>query len=500
MSESSENGKQSSDGAGLLGRVGRRDLLMGATVGALGLGAAGTADAASSPVNSNRSGSENDEGGPPFAPRDHSHDGDLLGIEEPVASIAARVINNVHYVDVAEGAQAVQDVIDEANAEGTDKVVVYGDEGEWNTTVLVPSNFTLEFQPGVTVTSSIDVDAADTFEVGAGTNAAALIRNEDAENGNENITIRGGHIDFSNADTEGAVWAPVWLCNCDDGLFDSITVENAHDRGGVMFTDCRDSIMKDCVTRNIGYDGIALTLDCRRCDVYRCEAYECGGPGIQAATFGRGAGAPQDVNFINCRTSEMIAVHGYEIAGGAQNVTFEGCAARRLGIIGEVTDFRISDCDVDTVALSALSETIRNGRIDSVTFGGRYDDPPTATILWGFDNALIENISFSDCTAHGLERFVECRLNADSATSRYIDYTSTAFDGAGADTPRTFVQNHSEGELSNIRIHGGKIWNADTVVEGELDGLRIRDTELHQVDDLHDGDVTDLETRDVDEW
>lgn len=437
--------------------------------------------------------------------------GENLTVENGVLNAAGGVVDGVRYVDVADGAAAVQDAVDRADAEGLNGVVVYGDEGEWNRTVRLPSDFTLEIRDGVTIRSTMDVTDAETFEVGDGTTAAALITNADPEIGNENITVRGGFIDFSGVSTGGAVWAPVWLHDCEDGLFDSIRVENASGRGGVMFSDCRNSTMIDCVTRNIGYDGIALTLDCRGCDVVRCEASECGGPGIQAATFGRGAGAPRGVTFTDCRTDEMIAVHGYEIAGGARNITVQGCTARRIGIIGEVRDFRITDCDVDAVALSALDETIRNGRIDSVTMGERVVDPfaRAATILWAW-GGLIENVSFSNCTAQTdghIERFVETRLLSEDATARYVDYTNCAFDGDGAEAAR-FVQHtpdgeahqQSVGELSNVRIHGCKIWNVDYAVEGAINGLRVRDTELHEVGDLHDGGVTDLKTDRNDWW
>lgn len=482
--------------------VDRRHFLA-AGVGAIGLATTGSAD------DSNES-SNRGHG----SPHDHNHDGSDLGVEKPVSSITAREVNNVGYVDVTEGAAAAQEVVNEANAEGHNKVVVYGNEGEWNTPIDLPSDFTLEFRPSVTVTSSMTAEDADTWEVGAGTTAAALIRNADRENGNKNITIKGGFIDFSGVETDEATWAPVWLHDCENSRFDSIRVENVSGRGGVMFSDCRNSIMNDCVTRNIGYDGIALTLDCRHCDVYRCEAYECSGPGIQAATFGQGAGAPRDVNFINCRTDENIAVHGYEIAGGARNVTIHGCTSRRVSMIGEVNDFRISDCDVDVVSLSSLDETIRNGRIDSVTMSERFvdEDANTAVIFWTF-GGLIENITFSNCTAHThghIERFAETRLTDVEGTVRYVDFTNCAFDGDGYDETR-FIQHTPDGEedylqsvgaLSNIRIQDSKIWNVDTVIEGEVDGVRIRQTEFHEVDedDLHDGSVTDLETHQNDWW
>lgn len=470
----------------------RRSFLAGVS-GALGLTSPSNADSDDQ--------STEQKDGPPFADADHEHVGDDLGDRNPVASITATDINNVAYIDVEAGAAAVQSAVDRVAGKGHNKVVVYGKEGEWNQPVYLPSNITFEIRDGVTITSSMQPADANPFEVGHGTVGGALITNKDHENGNRNITIRGGSIDFDGVRDTSIVWAPVWLHNCDTSRFDSVEVKNVAGSYGLLFSNCRGSTMMGCVGRNIGYDGIAVRLDCRQVDVYRCEAYNCGGPGIQAATFGHGAGAPHDVNFIHCRTDGMIAFHGYPEVGGAQNVSVHGCFARRIGIIGEITDFRISDCDVDTVALSALNDTIRNGRIDSVTFGERYEDSstPTATILWGFEEGRIENISFSNCTAHGLERFVECRLVAESATAQYIDYTNIAFDGED-DSQRTFIQNQTAGALSNLRLHSCKVWNTNTVVEGPVDGIRIRDTELHGVDNLHDGEVTDLETRDNDRW
>ena len=416
-------------------------------------------------------------------------------------------------VDVADGAHAIQEAVNDVAADpNRAKLVVTGGEGEWNHTVSLPSNFTLEFEPGVTVTSSMTEADADTFDGGG----AALITNQDHDEGNTNITIRGGHIDFANVEGEspdGDVrWGPVWLVNCTDSLFEGITVENVIWRYGVVFTDCERSVMKDCVARNIGYDGITLRGTCRHVDVYRCEAYEMEyGPGIQAAPSlgGHGTGG-HDVNFIHCRTPENIVVHG--VRGGATAATIHGCAARRVSMIQEVNDFRITNCDVDNISFSALNGTLRNGRVDGCTMGERYGDElaPTATILWTF-GGTIENVTFSNCTAQtdgNIRHFVEGRLVEAAGTVRHIDYVNCTFDGAGA-TDAVFIDHtpdgaeryqESIGSMESIRIHSSKLWNLDYVVRGPIDGLRIRDTELVAVDEWHDGQVRDLDTRDNDAW
>lgn len=485
--------------------IGRRGVLAGAAASALGLAAVG---AGSTDDEGERSDGAGRDGRSPFAEKDHTHDGGQLGVDEPVASIIAGAINDVGYVDVAEGAAAVQETIDEADAEGHNKVVVYGEEGEWNETIYLPSEFTLEIRDGVSITTSITAEGTTSFDNGAG----ALITNADHENGNHDIVVRGGHIDFDGVDAS-LRWGPVWLYNCENSLFDSITVENVEWRYGVVFTDCTRSVMIDCVTHNIGYDGVTLRGTCEGVDVYRCEAYETGGPGIQAAPSlgGHGTGG-RDINFTNCRSGENIAIHG--VRGGAKAITVEGCTSRRISMIETVDDFRISDCDVDTVALSALHSTIRNGRVDSVTMGDRFEDEfsNAGFILWAW-SGLVENIGVSNCTAHTdghTERFAETRLTEEEGTARYIDFTNCAFDGDGYDEAR-FIQHtpdgeqpwlQSVGELSNVRIHDCKIWNVETVIEGEVDGVRIRNTEFHGVreNDLHDGGVTDLDTHENDWW
>lgn len=280
-------------------------------------------------------------------------------------------------------------------------------------------------------------------------------------------------------------------------------VENVARSYGLMFSDCRDSIMTDCIARNIGYDGIAVRLNCRRIDIYRCETYECGGPGIQAATFGHGAGATYDVSFINCRTTENIFVHGYPGPGGARGVLIHGCTARRIAMIGQVEDFTITSCKTTSVALSCLNDTIKNGRIDSVSLSDLYGPAYNYTTrLRSRSNGLIENITFSNCNARTygqVRRFGETLLDA-GATARYIDYVNCSFNADGAEGRSTFFQHKSEGKLSKIRIHGCKIWNVARVVEGPVDGVRIRDCELHKVNELHDGQLTDLKTRDNDDW
>lgn len=423
-------------------------------------------------------------------------------VEHRVSRLGARLFHNVLYVDVAAGPQAVQDAVDTADREGYNKVVIYGREGEWNRPVYLPSNFTLEILDGVSITSSMRAQDANPFELRGGTIGAALITNKDYANGNRNITIRGGFIDFQGVTDHSVRWAPVWLHNCDECLFDSIVVENVARSYGLMFSDCRDSIMMDCVGRNIGYDGIAVRLDCRRVDVYRCEAYECGGPGIQAATFGRGMGAPRDVNFINCRTPESIFVHGYESAGGARGILIHGCTAGQIAMIGEVEDFAVTSCKTSSVGLSSLNETIRNGRIDAVAFSDLFGASTPAATRLRSAGGLIENISFSNCTARtwgGTHGFGETVLD-EGATARYIDYTNCAFDGRGSAEEAVFFRHASKGNMSKLRIHNCKIWNVDTVVGGPIGGVRIRDCELHNVNTLHDGRISDLVVRDNDDW
>ncbi|MFL9708836.1 hypothetical protein, partial [Aeromonas veronii] len=86
------------------------------------------------------------------------------------------------------------------------------------------------------------------------------IMNDDHENGNHDIVVRGGHIDFEEVDSDmdGVRWAPVWMHTVKNALFDSIFVENVDWRYGVAFTDCTHSRMIECLARNIGYDGITL--------------------------------------------------------------------------------------------------------------------------------------------------------------------------------------------------------------------------------------------------
>ncbi|MEX2641380.1 MAG: right-handed parallel beta-helix repeat-containing protein [Balneolales bacterium] len=415
-----------------------------------------------------------------------------------------RIFHNVLHVDVQEGPDAVQAAIDEADRSGMNKVVIYGKQAEWNKPVYLPSNSTVEMLEGVKITSSMNPQDAKPFEVGAGTVCGALFTNKDHENGNKNITIRGGQIDFGGVTDESIVWAPVWLHNCDHSRFDSIVVENVVRSYGVMFSDCRNSIMTDCVARNIGYDGIAIRLDCRRIDVYRCEAYECGGPGIQAATFGRGAGATHDISFIHCRTTENIFVHGYQGPGGARGILIHGCTAHRIAMIGQVEDFTITSCKTTSVGLSCLNDTIRNGRIDSVSFSDLYGPGTEAvTRIRSRSNGSIENITFSNCSARTysgrITRFGQTLLEAGSS-ARYIDYVNCAFDARGSEGPTVFFQHNSEGSMAKVRIHGCKIHNAARVVEGPVDGVRIRDCELHNVGSLHDGRPVNIKTRDNDDW
>lgn len=433
--------------------------------------------------------------------------GENLAVENGVLNAAGDVINNVRYVDVAEGAAAVQDAVDEADVEGHNKVVVYGDEGEWNRTVYLPSEFTLEIEDGVTITSTMSEEDTEVFHGGA-----ALITNDDHENGNHDVTVRGGHIDFEGVDSsqDGIRWGPVWLHTVDGALFDSITVENVDWRYGMVFTDCTRSKMVDCLARNTGYDGITLRGTCRHVDVVRCSTYDnVNGPGIQAApSIGEGGTGGHNLNFIDCRMDEHLAIHG--VRGGITDVGVHGCSVRRIGIIQEVDGFRISDCDVDTIAFSAFTGEIRNGRVDSCTMGPRYPDHdariPAAIVLWTWDDDLIENVSFSDCTARDLDTFVECRILSETSTVRYVDFTDCAFDVGDGDEPRAFIEHTPEGdqpsvgELSNVRIHGCKVWNADTAVHGPIDGLRVRLSEFHGVNELHDGGVTDLETHQNDWW
>lgn len=424
-------------------------------------------------------------------------------VGDKISSMQVEEFNNIVYIDVTEGPDALQKAVDEAVKNQRNKVVVYGREAEWNKPVYLPSDITLEFLDGVKITSTMSAEDANPFKVGAGTVCGALITNRDHAEGNRNITIRGTYIDFGGVTDESIVWAPVWLHNCDNCLYDSIVIENVARSYGPMFSNCRDSIMTDCIGRNIGYDGIAIRLDCRRIDIYRCEAYNCGGPGIQAATFGQGAGAPHDISFINCRTPENIFVHGYQQPGGARGILIQGCTARRIAMIGYVEDFTITSCKTSSVGLSCLDDVIRNGRVDAVTFSDLYGaETEAATRIRSQSGGRIENISFSNCSARTwgqIRRFGQTILDSGSI-AHYIDYTNCTFDADGAEGQAVFFQHATEGSMSRVRLHGCKIWNVSKVVEGSVDGVRIRDCELHNVDQLHDGRLQDLIVRDNDDW
>lgn len=64
----------------------------------------------------------------------------IEGIEQRLSSFQNRSFNNILYVDVAEGPESVQAAVDEADRKDLNKVVIYGQESEWNKPVYLPSN------------------------------------------------------------------------------------------------------------------------------------------------------------------------------------------------------------------------------------------------------------------------------------------------------------------------------------------------------------------------
>lgn len=474
----------------------RRDFLAGAA-GALGLTGTGAGNAFDGGEGAGRS-----EGNEPVDGIRHTHGGGVLGGDERVASIAAERVNDVEYVDVAAGAGAVQEAVDTADRDGANGVVVHGDVGEWTETVRLPDGATLEFLDGVSVTVSASSAELDTWTVG-GQEYGTILTNADHDGGNRDITVWGGRFDFDGVDDNSVGWAPVWLHACEDSLFDSITVENVvpgredPSHYGTTFSDCTDSVMRECVGRNVGYDPIAIKGNCERIEVRHCEAYDAGGAGIQASSIGPGYGSPVDVTFLNCETDEALAVHGYEEWGGARGIRIRGCTARQLSLIGQVENARVAECDVDSLALSALHETIRDVRVSGVGFSDRGSDRSTAVRLLGADGCRIENVTITDCRAKGpsLRSFVEF----DAPDVAYLDVHGSFCDTDGAEGS-AFLYSEEGSRPTRLRVHSCKVWNADAVLSGPMEEVRVRDTELRDVGGMDDGSAAAVETRANDRW
>lgn len=230
-------------------------------------------------------------------------------------------------VSASDGTSAIQGELDDASS--GDRVLVTGSgEYDWDETVEVPNNTTLEFADGLefVVPSNHDI----TGYVSSGSTIYSIITNADRSNA-QNVTIRGGEFDMYNMD-ETAHFAGVWLHNANDSQIEEVVCSGAgyesvyghsdYRSYNICLTASDNCGVYDSEGHDSGYDDIGLRGANTNCEVVRCSGSGGSSGTIQDAPWG-----------------------GWDIGSGAgENTLFEDCEGRRIYAHGTV-EMEFDNCE-----------------------------------------------------------------------------------------------------------------------------------------------------------
>jgi hypothetical protein len=135
--------------------------------------------------------------------------------------------------------------------------------------ILVPSNVTLEFEPGNIVYVSDDGSHLAQYTI-SGYYCSALITNSDHSGGNTNITIKGVNIDFQDDTLPKSLtqnWAGIWLDNCTESSVQKSYVTDVvyslldnptYRAQGILISNCTHIKVEYNKTTYCGYEGIGI--------------------------------------------------------------------------------------------------------------------------------------------------------------------------------------------------------------------------------------------------
>lgn len=516
--------------------VGRRAILVGATAGVLGTAAVGKvgADNGTSSVSDR-------ENGPPFADEDHTHDGDRLGVDEPVDTIdvielsaaaidhsdltggdrlSSLVDGNLSidsggalnasdrgggvWVDGRDGANAVQAAIDDAEVDGHDTVNVYGrGEVEWTTSLEVPNDMTLDVANTLSITvpsdhnlTAYDMDGADIL---------SLITNKDRSSAKQ-VTIRGGAYDLSNV-PERTNYAAIWLHECSNGLIDDVVCRGAgtpvyDDRGGyrsfnLILTVCEESEIRDSEGHNAGYDNIGIRGGNDHCRVVRSGGTGGSSGTIQSARWG-GWGLndrPTNITYEDC-WGRRIYDHG------GKNITFDGCRnAYRIQTLGsDNVTVRNTQGYRGRVLLYTYQSDMNDLTVENMSFSADSDQDDAITV--GLYDADLTNVAINNVEAR---RDVFLQFDSYGQSGNSIDWaeiTNCRQYATSGDSPSSFITQVDDRLVPDVlRVSDSVCHDADSGVDGAYGAVRVRNCAFRNVNKGPiDVDSDDVETAMIDEW
>lgn len=346
-------------------------------------------------------------------------------------SVSTDEINSTAWVHVAEGSNSVQSAFDE----GYNTVYVFGDSANWSESVNLPTDSTLEFFDGVSITVP-DAENLTEYTHNGDTVKALLKTDQDAED----VTVRGGNIDMENNGGKDTTvnWIGYWMHQCSDSKAVDLTVENvvgdADDNvartQGILMSEAEDCKAADCYVSGTNYEGIGIRGGCVDCTIDNCKSENNGSYSFGTFTWRpTSGGMPEGTRIINCEAPGGIDVHGTPVDNSPQErVTITDTDADFIQLLDDIQDITIHNCSIGTRIW------IRNPNNGTTT----------------------RDISIEECKSRGSFVFID--VDTDNT-----DYT-----------------------VKNLSVHGNHANVRDFInIEATHAGLEIRDSKIS--DNFHPG-------------
>ncbi len=378
----------------------------------------------------------------------------------------------------------IQAAIDSLGSDGGHVICAAGNY-ELATTVIVPSNVTLEFLPGNVVTIADAHTIDDDAKAYTLSTIGCAIRNEDTTPANDadtDIHILGVNLDFgagTGNTTKFALnkhYAGIMLRGVTRGsvrrcrvinVCRELAIVTGH-AYGVTAQNCDGVVLEDCHADECGYEGIGIRGG-TNIRVIRCSGQDSQVHSFQASSTGvERVENPTHAVFDSCwsdgtETSDDMIFHGRAVDGDSNAIDpLENCQilnssfASFITLHTQMTGVRISGCTTPYVFLRPSSDaTLKNLTITNNFLQRVYFDVQYTCTTSKVQNLIIDGNQFYGSTASKIN--LHSPYSTNSLVVDGVTITNNVFEktSAASDVPAVIC---SIGNVTwtDIRIAGNR--------------------------------------------